>query len=532
MLASFGLMLGEYDATSGGFPALADADALARLAPFANDFPHALYARNVDIDDMRLRPGMGAEDLRAEAAFVAYRLATDGPSHARRWRMAASAVQAMADSLDHDRDPAKRRLTGDKVTSLMRLNGKTISTLAQAMGITQTRVREVRDRGVQGEGYVLDWVEALHASEHAEHRQNRALADFIACLHEANQRQEQEFAGNLGAAMTEGTRVDRIQQRQAAFADAICTAKAADFEACGKDIALRLALMRKPDVVLLTEAMVREWVALEQGEFLALQDPHQREDAATVLMSVIADNPDFCAVLNQEYRHVAALVREYSDAAAHRVALREASKEGRDIVDFQPVRPPAEFTVLARTESDRRRVATFASLADAIASFQAASPAQRPYLLANGEMVLYRAPETDRITLTATCPPAMQQAYDQRKDASASALSLAVREGVLRTAVVLHSPEQGVYLGEAMGLAFWSALESADQPSAPTFVSVADAQQYLASWNSPPPADLQFVWVEPEPRGQYASMDACVRAGLPKWELSQYALEDTSPALS
>lgn len=45
----------------------------------------------------------------------------------------------------------------------MRAHGKTIRSLAEAMNVTQKRVRDVRARGVAGVAYVADWLEALQA---------------------------------------------------------------------------------------------------------------------------------------------------------------------------------------------------------------------------------------------------------------------------------------------------------------------------------------------------------------------------------
>lgn len=52
-------------------------------------------------------------------------------------------------------------LTGHSVRGLMRTHRHTIRGLARAMNITQTRVRTVRARGVAGDAYVRDWIEAL-----------------------------------------------------------------------------------------------------------------------------------------------------------------------------------------------------------------------------------------------------------------------------------------------------------------------------------------------------------------------------------
>lgn len=52
-------------------------------------------------------------------------------------------------------------ITGPNIVKLMRKHGKTISGVAVSMGITQKRVRHVRERGVKGEAFVHDWMEAI-----------------------------------------------------------------------------------------------------------------------------------------------------------------------------------------------------------------------------------------------------------------------------------------------------------------------------------------------------------------------------------
>jgi len=83
-------------------------------------------------------------------------------------------------------------------------------------------------------------------------------------------------------------------------------------------------------------------------------------------------------------------------------------------------------------------------------------------------------------------------------------------------AVVITHPEMGIYLGSAMGLGFWSKLDPVGQPSAVTFTSVSDAEDYMATWDGGRPEGVGFADVVPD-EGQYASIAACVRAGLDGW---------------
>ena len=82
------------------------------------------------------------------------------------WDRASEAIER---SLVHNgvlfEDPgrtwARSRLTGEEIRNLMRLNNVTICELAERMRVTMTRVREVRERGVAGNAYCLDWYEGI-----------------------------------------------------------------------------------------------------------------------------------------------------------------------------------------------------------------------------------------------------------------------------------------------------------------------------------------------------------------------------------
>lgn len=102
------------------------------------------------------------------------------------------------------------------------------------------------------------------------------------------------------------------------------------------------------------------------------------------------------------------------------------------------------------------------------------------------------------------------------------------------SAFVLTHPEQGVYLGEGMGFAFWSKEDPVGQPSAPTWPSADAARAYVESWDQHE-GQLRFdaltlVEVVPDVMAYgfpYASMAACVRAGLEPW-LDEYAQTEGS----
>ena len=81
--------------------------------------------------------------------------------------------------------------------------------------------------------------------------------------------------------------------------------------------------------------------------------------------------------------------------------------------------------------------------------------------------------------------------------------------------VVIYQKEMGVYLGSCMGMGFWSKLDAVDQSHACTFHDAEEARRFMESWETRP-ADVEFVEVVPD-EGTYASIAACVRAGLPAW---------------
>jgi len=90
------------------------------------------------------------------------------------------------------------------------------------------------------------------------------------------------------------------------------------------------------------------------------------------------------------------------------------------------------------------------------------------------------------------------------------------------TLAITH-PEWGIFLGHCLGLAFWSKLEPVGQPAAATFPSVEVAEQFMASWSGGRPPGATLVPVIPD-MGTYASVAACVAAGLDGW------IDDLTPS--
>jgi hypothetical protein len=59
----------------------------------------------------------------------------------------------------------RRKLTGEELRRLMRRGRKTIADLSFQMGITQKRIRVVRESGLKDGHAVRDWIEAITASD-------------------------------------------------------------------------------------------------------------------------------------------------------------------------------------------------------------------------------------------------------------------------------------------------------------------------------------------------------------------------------
>lgn len=67
-------------------------------------------------------------------------------------------------------------LPPETVQRLMRRNGKTIRGLARQMNITMSRVRRVRERGVQGAAFCQDWLAPLTTCDQGGSQQATNIA--------------------------------------------------------------------------------------------------------------------------------------------------------------------------------------------------------------------------------------------------------------------------------------------------------------------------------------------------------------------
>lgn len=83
-------------------------------------------------------------------------------------------------------------------------------------------------------------------------------------------------------------------------------------------------------------------------------------------------------------------------------------------------------------------------------------------------------------------------------------------------AVVIVSPEDGIYIGNCLGMGFWTKLDPVGQPSVVTFASIKEAEDHMGTWECGRPENISFHEVAPD-NGAYASIQACVNAGLEGW---------------
>lgn len=84
---------------------------------------------------------------------------------------------------------------------------------------------------------------------------------------------------------------------------------------------------------------------------------------------------------------------------------------------------------------------------------------------------------------------------------------------------VITHPEMGIYLGNCMGLGFWTKLDPAGQEAAAVFPTREEAESFMATWDDGKPAGVTLHPVIPDRgNGTFASIDACVAAGLEGWD--------------
>jgi hypothetical protein len=81
---------------------------------------------------------------------------------------------------------------------------------------------------------------------------------------------------------------------------------------------------------------------------------------------------------------------------------------------------------------------------------------------------------------------------------------------------VIVDPEMGIYIGNCLGMGFWTKLDPVGQPSVVTFESTQEAEDFMSTWEGGRPLGAKLHQVQPDD-GIYASIQACVNAGLEGW---------------
>lgn len=86
---------------------------------------------------------------------------------------------------------------------------------------------------------------------------------------------------------------------------------------------------------------------------------------------------------------------------------------------------------------------------------------------------------------------------------------------------VLYNEEIGVFLGECLGLGFWSQLDSCGQNAAITFPNKTEATKMISHMkqNDTNLAKLAIspILVEVDDGDNFATIQSCMRAGIPGW---------------
>lgn len=97
------------------------------------------------------------------------------------------------------------------------------------------------------------------------------------------------------------------------------------------------------------------------------------------------------------------------------------------------------------------------------------------------------------------------------------------------TRYLLTHPEMGTYIGNALGLGFWSKLDPVGQDAAVTFDSFDDAWAHARTWDGGCEGVEPYCLLADESAylrngpAVYAPIAVCVAAGLQAWDPGPYA---------
>lgn len=93
------------------------------------------------------------------------------------------------------------------------------------------------------------------------------------------------------------------------------------------------------------------------------------------------------------------------------------------------------------------------------------------------------------------------------------------------TGYVIYNDENGIFIGECLGMGFWSKLDPVGQPEAVAFENTTIAYEVIERFENYDKHygfrnEYKIVPVEitsSHGRTHYASIQSCVQSGLPAW---------------
>ncbi len=93
----------------------------------------------------------------------------------------------------------------------------------------------------------------------------------------------------------------------------------------------------------------------------------------------------------------------------------------------------------------------------------------------------------------------------------------------MRRGLVITHPQDGVYVGDFMGLTFWTQLDACGIPCVAVFETPEQAERITSVIQG---CSFQEVEIDDPNSDEYTSIEACVKAGLAPWPVDAKLLED------
>lgn len=89
---------------------------------------------------------------------------------------------------------------------------------------------------------------------------------------------------------------------------------------------------------------------------------------------------------------------------------------------------------------------------------------------------------------------------------------------------VVYNEDLGIFLGQVIGIYVWSLVDSYDQPNAYSFALKEQAQKFISEVQDMfcEETDKEFKIVPVKSESIYPTVQECISAGLPGWEVINY----------